>query len=122
MKIEWEARQILAKGATQTTKIYRLVDKFSENKNVNLIRINPFDPNVASIRTNRLMTKIQALVRGFLVRRKYNKLVALFNLTQQNLVFQVKVFFRAKKTIITVTNTSKLSNLIFKRFGMLPVN
>ena len=95
MKIEWEARQILAKGAPQTTKIHRLVDKSGGDQNVNLIRINPFDPSISNFRTNRLVTKVQARVRGLLVRKKLNRLITIFNLTQESNIFQVKVFFRA---------------------------
>ena len=107
-KIEWQARQIMYKGPA-SRKIFRLVEdsKSDSQIKVKTIKLNtqmnsggyvPTFATLAPKMDTRKIAKVQAMVRGWLTRRKNtssNKdstLVGCFTMEVQSSFVQVKVY------------------------------
>ena len=107
-KIEWQARQIMSKGPT-SRKIIRLVEdsKSDSQINVKTIKLNTkmnsagYVPTFATLAPKmdvKKIAKVQAMVRGWLTRRKYpssskdSTLVGCFTMEVQSIFIQIKVY------------------------------
>jgi len=107
-KIEWQARQIMSKGLT-SRKIFRLVEnsKLESQIKIKTIKLNtqmnsggnvPTFATLAPKMDVKKIAKVQAMVRGWLIRSKHpssskdSTLVGCFTMEVQSIFVQIKVY------------------------------